>query len=185
MKRIYLLILTVLTLNSISFAQKMTTDVMMFGVGIGPSNDYLGVTGFSSPALRLTLEKGMFEIGPGVLAIGGEIGTYYQTYKSYYYNSNYASFIFAGRAAYYYNFGELLQTPQFNAYAGGALGIRIISDTHKSNNPGLYYYTDQGGVFPHFGSFLGANYFLTKNIAGFVEAGYDMSWGTIGFDFTF
>ncbi|OFX62487.1 MAG: hypothetical protein A2046_02375 [Bacteroidetes bacterium GWA2_30_7] len=172
MKKLYLLIITALTISNVAFSQTMEKGTLMFGAGVGPSMNYLGLTGTSTPAIRLTGEKGMFEIGPGVLALGGEIGMFNQTYKSssyyYHYTASFLSLIFAGRAAYYYNFEELLKTPQFNAYAGSALGIRIVTN-------------DQ--AYPHFGAFVGANWFLTKKFAGFVEAGYDMSWGTIGFNF--
>lgn len=177
MKRIYLLIIITLLFIKTSYSQEMNKEVLMFGVGVGPNNDFVGAKGLS-PVIRLTIEKGMFDIGPGILAIGGETGAFYQQYNNYGFKAKYSAFILAGRVAYYYNFRKLLDVRQFNAYAGNVIGLRFVSD----NNTNKEY--NMGGVFPHFGAFVGANYFFKENIAGFVEAGYDVSWGTIGLNFT-
>lgn len=180
MKKVYLLIIIALTLNSVTFSQKMTKEVLLLGAGFGPNIDRIGLSGFN-PALRFSGEKGFYEIGPGIITLGGELGFAYQHFTSFGFSANYTHLTFAARSSYFYNFEELLKMPQFNAYAGCSAGLRVVID-HNTNKFGSSYLS-QGGAYPHFGAFVGANYFFQKNIAGFVEAGYDVSWGTIGLNF--
>lgn len=182
MRKILLLIIVVFVGIS-AYSQKMTTSNSIFGIGIGPSYNYIGITGFGSPAVRFTFEKGLWEIGPGTLALGAQAGTYFQVYKSSWYDASYFTLSPAARASYWYNFGQL-NLPKLNAYAGSSLGLRFVMGGYTTKNTWVSP-TDHSGVYPHFGAFLGANWFLNEKTAAFVETGYDVSWGTIGFNFLF
>ncbi|PLX04821.1 MAG: hypothetical protein C0594_08785 [Marinilabiliales bacterium] len=203
MKRILLIAVIALTTGFV-YAQEMTVGTKLVGVGVGQGWSYNAnlVTGGLSPAVRGTFDLGMFEIEPGVITIGGQIGYLYEgkyegvyydysysniwpyyNYSAYNYKWTYHSLLIAARSAWHYNFGQL-GIRELSAYAGVAAGLRyqMVIESIDSNMPAGY-----GGATnsakPYFSSYLGAYYYLTPDIAGFAEVGYGISWLTIGFNF--
>lgn len=152
------------------------------GLGIGYGYGYSGLGGntHSSPAISLSVEKGVLEgIGPGVISVGGLIG-----YKSYSYKwdilgddykSTWNNMYIAARGAYHYNFTD---NPKVDTYAGVSLAARIMrySTNYSDNSFGNYANSTslEGGIF------LGGRYLLTDKLGAFAELGYDMSYLKLG-----
>src|ERR1039457_6275335 len=105
-----------------TFAQKGPTDPMSVdswtvNFGIGPGIHYYTTyaAGFG-PGLEFSFEKGMWQLGPGVLTLGAEMGFSYFSYSGYYnsyyylyhyypgfsYKDTWLNFIMAARCAYHY-----------------------------------------------------------------------------------
>ena len=137
------------------------------------------------PAVKIALDHGFREAGPGTITLGGSLGFFTQFYKNYIYKGqSYTqhwtclSAIF--RAGYYYNF-KRLKVPELNVYAG--VGTGILQRFYSYNGPSTYDPLHQEGSGFIVAIYAGANYFLTKKFAFFTEFGYDISYVTIGMTF--
>src|ERR1035438_2490569 len=130
-----------------TFAQKgpvdpMSVDSWTLNMGIGAGIHYnTGVyaPGFG-PGLQFSFEKGMWQLGPGVLTLGAEMGFSYFSYTGFYgayyyhgvyygdfyYKCHWLNFIMAARCAYHYGW----KVPGLDTYGGIATGIRFVSFTH-------------------------------------------------------
>lgn len=198
MKKTFLIILVLISGISINTkAQEMKKGTNFLSLGVGPSLNYyhfsaVGTFG-GTPAVRVSFDHGFKKVGPGTISLGGLVGSFAKTYKGIYtdgiwpavntynYTQHYVYLIVAFRAAYYYNFGKLINTPELNAYAGFATGVR--QRFYSYSGPATYRPTYQGGADFHTAAFAGANYFVTKKIAFFTEFGYDISYFTAGVTF--
>ncbi|AHJ99318.1 hypothetical protein Hsw_3723 [Hymenobacter swuensis DY53] len=170
------------TQNAVGLFRKGTTMVNL-GIGLGLGYGYgFGGSLKSTPAASLSLEKGILDgIGPGVIGIGGLIGYkgYHYDYPGTDYKAQWNNVIMLVRGTYHY---DLLQNNKLDTYAGVSLGVRIerYKDTYYSDALGGRYDNSYGGANAEAGIFIGARYFLTDNIGGFAEAGYDMSYLKLG-----
>ena len=147
------------------------------------------------PAIRLSFDHGLKEIGPGVLTLGGTLGFFneHYNYKGTYtwwdgttfrtqsdFRANWTYFVMVFRVGYYYNFKEL-GIPDLNAYAGIGSGLRYA--VYSDNFAGADTYNiihDESHAQFHMAAYGGANFFVTKNIAFFTEFGYDICPFTAG-----
>lgn len=154
----------------------------MVNVGLGLGYGYSFGSGLdSSPAISISAEKGVLEgIGPGTVGVGGMIG--YKGYSYQFPNSDtkatWNTIMLLARSTYHY---DLLQIPQLDTYAGISAGLRI--ETRNNDSDGVQLHdtdTEYGGAHLETGVFVGGRYFLTKNIGGFLEAGYDMTYLKLG-----
>jgi hypothetical protein len=155
------------------FAQKMEVGNNMFGIAIGPES-----YGFS-PYVRASLERGMFEIGPGTLTLGAQLGL------SQNFGISNTHLLVGLRSAWHYNFGNLKfkGSDKINAYAGGSIGI-----SHYTNHVnGGTSWTNGSWTTPMVNAFLGASYFFQDNVAVFVEeeGGFPSSFTMIGLQLWF
>ncbi len=205
MKKIAYLFISIIFFGYIcangTFAQKgpinpMSTDSWTVNFGFGPGIHYFsGYTAGFGPGLQVSFEKGMWQLGPGVLTLGGELGFsyfsysgyysgYYYKYKFYsgfYYKYHWLNFIMAARAAYHYGW----KIPGLDTYGGIATGIRFVSFTHTYADyyNGYYgYYTPAAvGFFP--GVFLGGSYFFNQVLGVNAEFGYNINYAQVGLIF--
>lgn len=154
------------------------------GLGLGNGYGYgyaLGGSTQSSPAISLSVEKGLVEgIGPGVISVGGLIGYKSESYKwddrlGKDYKATWSNIYIAARGAYHYNFTD---SPKVDTYAGVSLAARIMkySDNYIDTSIGNYNNTTSLDV----GVFLGGRYLLTDKLGAFAELGYDMSYLKLG-----
>lgn len=192
MKKIKLLIIIVLvgTITSLQ-AQKMDVGTNFLSLGIGPSNHYSGFHSGGTPAFKLAYDHGFREIGPGTLTLGGSLGFFTTHYDSrtwdglnyYNYTWRWTYIVGAFRVGYYYNFKDL-DIPDLNVYGGLGIGLRYVAFSDNYSGPTQYYsaYNGSNTAF-HFAFYGGANYFLTKKLAFFLEFGYDISYVTVGVTF--
>ncbi len=172
-------------------AQKMNVGTNFFSIGIGPRSSYHSYHTKGTPAIRISFDHGLKEIGPGVLTLGGTFGFFADHYSSTYgwwdnngyhtqaYKENWMYLLGAVRVGYYYNFKEL-GIPKLNAYAGIATGARFRIYSDNYNGPSGFSPSGNSGAEFHMGAYGGANYFVTKKIAFFTEFGYDFSPITAG-----
>jgi hypothetical protein len=194
MQKSFIMLLVLTSSISINLrAQEMVKGKNFLSIGVGPSNNYFDFstvgTHFGSPALRVSFDHGFKEVGPGTITFGGSLGAFTKGYKSTYfdgsqtynYSQHWTYLIIAFRAAYYYNFGKLIKTPELNAYAGFSTGLR--HRLYSYSGPSSYSPNYKGGTDFHLAAFAGANYFVTKKIAFFTEFGYDISYFTAGVTF--
>jgi hypothetical protein len=154
------------------------------GLGLGNGYGYgyaLGGSTHSSPAISLSVEKGVVEgIGPGVISVGGLIGYKSESYKwndrlGKDYKATWNNIYIAARGAYHYNFTD---NPKVDTYAGVSLAALVLkySDNYTDSSIGDYDNTTSLDV----GVFLGGRYLLTDKLGAFAELGYDMSYLKLG-----
>ncbi|WP_022821985.1 hypothetical protein [Hymenobacter norwichensis] len=165
-----------------SFAKGTIGVNLGIGYGYGYGYGYSGFGGStqSSPAISLSVEKGLVEgVGPGVISVGGLLGYKSDSYKwdilGDDYKSTWSNIYIAARGAYHYNFTD---NPKIDTYAGLSLAARI---TRFSTNYSDTYTESYGnGTSLDAGVFLGGRYLFTDKIGAFAELGYDMSYLKLG-----
>jgi len=158
------------------------TNVISAGLGLGGA---FGSYSYSSqsPGLSLQYERGMWPIdGPGVISLGGYIGMKSYKYEYSAYNFSYKEkwnyTIIGIRSAYHYN-GHNVE--KLDIYGGAMLSYNILSYKFTSDAPANTFsvkgdYNNRIG----FSLYLGGRYYLTDNLAGFLELGYGVSYANIG-----
>jgi hypothetical protein len=141
------------------------------GIGFGLSDGLIGTNASSLPALSVSYTRGVAQVGPGTISVGGLVG-----YKSYTwsYGGDKAVWrhVFVGaRGAYHYNFNN----PKLDTYAGVGLGVRRTSYSASQSSGSL-----ADGSQVELNGFVGARYFFTNTLGAFSELGYDMSLLKVG-----
>jgi hypothetical protein len=194
MKLIRSILLIVLIASGISgFSQKnrppsdpMSVGNIILNFGFGPATSFHGYYYGFAPGFMIGGEIGMWEAGPGVIAIGGEFGWDYWT-NTYYnnkygagvpnYTYTYMSVTIAPRASYHYGW----HVDGLDTYAGVAIGPRIPIFSYDIPN----YDGDvaKPGVWVGGGFFAGASYFFTPLIGVNAEFGYNITYAQIGMAF--
>lgn len=150
------------------------TNAVNLGIGIGSRYSYGGgIYGGNSsvtPAFSISYERGIVQVGPGV--IGGGIFAGYQS-ASYDFGGGdkwkYTDIIVALRGAFHYPV-----TDKFDAYGGVSLGVRHTGASY-SGNP-LYNTISSSGSELSSNLFVGGRYFFTSSIGAFAELGYDQTY---------
>ena len=144
--------------------------------GIGPGAHYFGNGSGFGPALKVSFEAGMWDLGPGIVTLGGESAfSFFSNHYGDGWNQSWINFIFGGRAAYHYGW----DVEGLDTYGGVPLGIGFC--IHRwDDHPGNSGYTP---VYPYFGVFFGASYFFTKTIGVNGEVGYNSTYANIGMVF--
>ncbi|MBI4645361.1 MAG: hypothetical protein HY738_01915 [Bacteroidia bacterium] len=185
-------------ISSCIVAQGLDKNDIIGSAGVGTALNYADVEHFGlKPAVRLTCEKEIFEIQPGVVSIGGIFGfstqsesgkyeelTYFgirrMSYTWYYYQN-----IFGLRSAWHYNFRQY-GIEQLNVYGGASLGFRyeFAIDSYTGDKVS-FYDPPNSRAYPYISIFVGASYSFNDKWAAFVEAGFDLSLTTIGIIYRF
>jgi hypothetical protein len=151
----------------------MSVDDMTIGLSVGAGTPMWGNGAGFGPALKFTFEKGMWQLGPGVLTLGGEATFSFFAHR---YGDDYReawmNFIFGARSAYHYGWN----VRGLDTYGGIPLGIGFSAYSH-ADNPG---YTNYFPVYPYAGIFLGASYFFNRNLGVNGEFGYNSTYANIG-----
>jgi hypothetical protein len=150
---------------------RLGTWVVNAGIGAGAHNFGNGV-GFG-PALKGSFEAGMWDLGPGVITLGGEASFSFFSHRyGDGWNETWTNFIFGARGAYHYGW----DVEGLDTYGGIPLGIGFCA--HGWNhNVGHSGYTP---VYPYAGIFFGASYFFTKTLGINGEVGYNSTYANIG-----
>jgi len=175
-----LLAIGALTISNVARAQKSSnimevgTTTVNIGVGVGRSSygsygvygsGYYGYgTGFGTKA---AVERGMWELGPGVLTLGAEVGAAFSNASYNSYKSN--IIIVAARSAYHFGWN----VDKLDTYGGVSLGPGFRSYNYTDQQVSNKYTKHDVVVSP--GIFVGASYFFSPNIGVNVEAGYDIT----------
>jgi hypothetical protein len=142
---------------------KIGSVVLNAGVGVG--TDYKG--DYYSPALgtKVAAEWGLWQAGPGVITLGGEIGISFSS-GGYYSGYTARTSVIAARAAWHYGW----KVRGLDTYGGFSTGAGLH---HYEYNNVVGYNGTQ--VIPVFGAFLGASYFVTPSFGFNAELGYDIT----------
>jgi hypothetical protein len=145
----------------------------VINAGVGPGAHYFGNGVGFGPALKASFETGMWDLGPGVITLGGEATfSFFSHHYGQSWNESWINFIFAARGAFHYGWNvEGLDT-----YGGIPLGIGFCAHGWD-DHPGNSGYTP---VYPYAGIFLGASYFFTKSFGINGEVGYNSTLANIG-----
>lgn len=173
-----LLAIGALTISNVARAQKSSnimevgTTTVNIGVGVGRSSygsygvygsGYYGYgTGFGTKA---AVERGMWELGPGVLTLGAEVGAAFSNASYNSYKSN--IIIVAARSAYHFGWN----VDNLDTYAGVSLGPGFRSYNYYNANAK----DTKHDVIVAPGIFVGGSYYFSPNIGVNVEAGYDIT----------
>lgn len=163
-------------------AFEVGTNALNVGIGIGSRYTFGTGTGSSvSPALSASFERGILELGPGVLGVGAFVGYQGASFDlgSGQGKYKYTDVIVTLRGAFHYPVSE-----QLDAYGGLGLGIRRAGVSYDGNNAGLgaAAVSATGGAS---GLFVGARYFFSSAIGAFAELGYDQTYLKAGLSLKF
>ncbi|MFH1161651.1 MAG: hypothetical protein V1733_12010 [bacterium] len=157
--------------------------------GFGPGTNWQGAYGQGfMPAFQVAGEVGMWEIGPGVITLGGETGGSFFTYNGtdarYGLNTSYAyhytELVIAARGAYHYGWN----VQGLDTYGGVAAGPRFtffsytIPSTYTGSVIGEPSTVGYGG-----GAFVGASYFFTNLLGINAEVGFNITYAQVGMVF--
>jgi hypothetical protein len=129
------------------------------GVGVNGA----GVSYGTGIGVKAAIERGMWQLGPGVLSLGLEAGGSFSntTYTGYGYHSN--IIIVAARSAYHFGWN----VDKLDTYAGLSVGPGFRSYGYSGSKANDVVVTP--------GGFIGASYYFSPNIGVNVEAGYDIT----------
>ncbi len=150
---------------------KKGTNVVSAGIGIGSS---LGsfTYGSQSPGISLQFEHGTWDVGPGVISLGGYVGvkSYKYAYSGYSYKWNYT--VVGVRGAYHYTG---LDVKNLDAYGGAMLAYNALSYSDNYSGAKASYGSTVGLIV-----FVGGRYYFADPLAVFVELGYGVSYLNVG-----
>jgi hypothetical protein len=129
----------------------------------GGSGIYGGVSYGTGIGTKVAIERGMWQLGPGVLSLGIEAGGSFANtnYTGYNYHSN--IIIVAARSAYHFGWN----VDKLDTYAGVSIGPGFRNYGYSGNK------TNDVIVSP--GGFVGGTYYFSPTIGVNVEAGYDIT----------
>jgi hypothetical protein len=133
------------------------------GVGIGNeySKDYYNEA-FGTKAV---IEAGLWNAGPGVITLGGEVGTSFSN-GGIYDNYRTNTVVVAGRSAWHNGWS----VKGLDTYAGLSAGAGFHNYKYNKNG-----YIKESEVILVFAGFAGASYFVTPSFAFNVEVGNDIT----------
>ena len=143
---------------------RVGTVTLNLGVGVGAQykGDY-----YNSPfGTKMALEFGLWQAGPGVITLGGEIGGTFSNGG----NKNYDDYkartvIVAARSAWHYGW----KVRGLDTYGGVSAGLGFHHHYYRNYNG------SQNEVIPVVGGFVGASYFVTPTFGFNAEAGNDIT----------
>jgi hypothetical protein len=141
--------------------------------GVGPGTHYFGNGAGFGPALKGSFETGMWDLGPGVITLGGEATfSFFSQHFGNGWNESWINFIFGARGAWHYGW----DVEGLDTYGGIPLGVGFCAH-NWDDHPGSSGFTP---VYPYAGIFFGASYFFTKSLGINGEVGYNSTYANIG-----
>ncbi len=172
------------------------SNAFNFGLGLGTRYSYYYSYGERSvsPALIVAYDRGVTQLGPGVLGIGGLVG--FQTVKWEYRDSNYSgsyvinykrrwsNTLVGARGTYHWN--EWHGNDKLDLYAGVFVGYNIgtyTSETTRTINGVTTTYDDgyaSSSSYARGGAFAGARYLFTPKFGVYGEVGYGVAYLNAG-----
>jgi hypothetical protein len=152
------------------------TNVVNLGIGLGSrygyGYSYLSNGSSVSPAISLSYERGILQLGPGVLGVGLFAGYQGASYEYSGYKDKFTDIVVMVRGAFHYPVND-----KFDAYGGVGIGVRHLG--YSSSYVGPYAF-DYGVTGATSGLFVGGRYYFSQGIGAFAELGYDQSYLKIG-----
>ncbi len=151
--------------------------VLNLGLGLGNSL-YQGryYTG-QVPPLSASLEFGIADNiidEKGLIGIGPYLGYTSYKYQVQDWGWKYSNFVLGAKGNFHYQFVDKLDT-----YAGILLGYNLASSREfGAITPGYDYSYSAGGLI--YGGFIGARYYFRDSFGVMAEAGYGLTYLTLG-----
>lgn len=136
-----------------------------FNAGVGVGTEYSSDYYNSAFGTKAAIEAGLWQAGPGVITLGGEVGASFSN-GGYYDNYRTNTVVVAGRSAWHNGWN----VRGLDTYAGLSAGIGFHNYKYNKNGS-----VNRSEVIPVFGGFVGASYFVTPGFGFNVEAGYDVT----------
>jgi len=151
--------------NAQSPIQPMKKGSVTFSAGVGIGNEYNSNYYNSAIGTKAVIEAGLWQAGPGVITLGGEIGGTFSKGGIF---SDYRArtLVVAGRSAWHHGWN----VKGLDTYAGLSAGAGFNQSSYKNGGT-----VKESEVVPVFGGFVGASYFVTPRFGFNVEAGYDIT----------
>ncbi len=145
---------------------KVGSTTLNLGIGIGSTYD--GYDYGNKFGTKAALEFGLWQAGPGVVTLGGEVGGSF-TSGDLFDNDDYKArtIVVAARSAWHFGWN----VRGLDTYAGVSAGVGFehydyrVGNEKRSNDKAI----------PVFGGFVGASYFFTPTFGVNAEAGYDIT----------
>jgi len=177
-QRIFLfLLVTIASLNTQAQKVNFNGEVAPVAVGTVTVNAGIGVGAAYDGAnggfgFKLAAEYGLWQVGPGIITLGPEIGMSFSGNYHHQFYDDYRghTFIVAARSAYHYGWG----IQGLDTYGGFAFGPGFHYSKSKSTG------AKDNTTFPVFGAFVGASYFINPQIGFNAEMGYDITNFQVG-----
>ncbi|HTX88321.1 MAG TPA: hypothetical protein VMC08_04975 [Bacteroidales bacterium] len=154
--------------------------ILNFGIGAG--NPYFNNGYGFGPGFKVAFEGALWQVGPGVFTIGGELGFSYFAYTyanilDVKYREHWINFMIGARSAYHYGF----KVKGLDVYAGIPLGIGFSAYHYDYYDESWWH--GYHPVFPYVGIFFGTSYFFNPVIGINAEIGYSATYAQIGMVF--
>lgn len=146
----------------------------IIGFGFGPGVPYWGSNGVG-PAFLFHYDHSIWQAGPGVISLGGQIGTSFFTDNSSDWDRSWTHTAFVFRGAYHYGW----KVPGLDTYAGFGAGPRV--SFYNGNHNGDDYNDTEFGFTPT--SFLGGSYFFNHTFGVNAEMGFNLAYFSVGLNF--
>ncbi len=177
-KAIFILMAVVIAIAAQAQQFQKSTTTANLGIGLGTA---LGGLGTARPAISLSVDHGMWDIGgPGVISLGGYVGNTGYKYTDLGYTAKWNYTIVGVRGAYHYN--GFTNVSKLDAYGGVMLGYNIAKYTSDSGDNSL---ANSYGSGLGFTGFLGGRWFFTDRIGAYAELGYGVSVLNAGLTYKF
>ncbi len=165
-------------------------NVLNVGVGIGSTllGGYNGYNSSQTPAIGLSFEHGTWELGDGVVSLGGFLG--YKSIKDEYFDGFYSESwkwtytIIGVRGAYHFP----IDNEKLDLYLGAMLSYNVLNFKYTNTDPlydSSFDYSAGYGSAVGFSAFGGIRYYLSENIGLNAELGYGIAYLTLGVSFKF
>lgn len=174
------------TVNAQSF--EVGDNVAAFSVGLGGSYGASAVYSSQSPALGLSYEHGLMELGPGVLGVGGYIGFKSLGYRyagpGFEYDWSWRYTIVGLRGSWHYN--DWHGIDELDVYGGLLLSYNSVKWTDSTRYPSGFISTPSSassGI--GLSALVGGRYYFTDNLAAQMELGYGVAYASVGLAFKF
>ncbi len=133
-------------------------------LGVGVGTEYRGDYYNSPFGTKVALEVGMWQAGPGVITLGGEVGATFSNKKGSD-DREARTVVVAARSAWHYGW----KVRGLDTYGGVAAGLGFHHHNYRNYNG------EQNEVIPVVGPFVGASYFVTPKFGFNAEAGHDIT----------
>jgi hypothetical protein len=147
---------------------RVGSTTLNLGIGVGAQYD--GHYYRNPFGTKIAAEWGLWQAGPGVITLGGEIGGSFANAGDYdgYHDYRTRTIVTAVRSAWHYGW----KVKGLDTYGGLSAGLGFEH----------YGYPDHynNDVIPVFGGFVGASYFFSPGFGVNAEAGYDITAFQVG-----
>lgn len=158
-------------------------NVAAFSVGLGGNYGASSAYTSQTPALGLGFERGIMDLGPGVLGIGAYVGYKSLAYSfagpGFEYDWSWRYTIVGIRGNWHYN--EWHGISELDVYGGLLLSYNSVKWTDSTRYPSGFIITPSGassGV--GLSALVGGRYYFTESLAAQLELGYGISYGSLG-----